>query len=300
MTPCNLPLDRLAKRAKDGRADGRRLPLRVRDHRRLRRDLDGPRGHARLPRQPRGDRRLGRDGDARRALRRAWSPSPGCDKSLPGCSWPRPGSTCRRVFLYGGTILPGPAATARPSTSSSVFEAVGAHAVGAIERRGAERSSSATPARPRAAAPGCSRPTPWRSVGEALGMSLPGSASAPAVDPPSRRLRLRLGRVAVVSLLDRGITAPPDHDQGGLRERHRRGDGAGRLDQRRAPPAGHRPRGAGRPRARRLQPDRGARAAHRRHQAPRPLPHDRHRPDRRRPGGARASCSRRGCSTATA
>ena len=77
-------------------------------------------------------------------------------------------------------------------------------------------------------------------------------------------------------------------------------DGARRLDQRRAAPAGHRPRGAGRARARRLQPDRGTRAAHRRHEAARQVPHDRHRPHRRRAGGDEACCSTPGCSTATA
>ena len=35
VTPCNLPLDRLAKRAKAGSARRRRVPVRVRHHRRL-------------------------------------------------------------------------------------------------------------------------------------------------------------------------------------------------------------------------------------------------------------------------
>ena len=79
--------------------------------------------------------------------------------------------------------------------------------------------------------------------------------------------------------------APPDHDQGGVRERHRRRHGPRRLHQRRAPPAGHRPRGRGRAGARGLQPGRGPGAAHRRHQAPRQVPHGRPRPGRRRARG---------------
>ena len=71
VTPCNLPLDRLAKRAKEGVRRRRRLPARVRDHRGQRRHLDGPRGDARLPREPRDHRRLRRVRDARRAARRA-------------------------------------------------------------------------------------------------------------------------------------------------------------------------------------------------------------------------------------
>ena len=41
VTPCNLPLDRLAKRAKQGVRDAGGLPARVRDDRRLGRHFDG-------------------------------------------------------------------------------------------------------------------------------------------------------------------------------------------------------------------------------------------------------------------
>ena len=43
VTPCNMPLDRLAKRAKEGVRGRGRLPDRVRHHRGERRHLDGPR-----------------------------------------------------------------------------------------------------------------------------------------------------------------------------------------------------------------------------------------------------------------
>ena len=87
-------------------------------------------------------------------------------------------------------------------------------------------------------------------------MSLPGQLVGARRRPPARRLRLRRRAGRVVAPARRGHPAPPDHDQGGLRERHRRRHGPRRLDQRRAPPAGHRQRGAGRPGARRLQPGR--------------------------------------------
>ena len=78
-------------------------------------------------------------------------------------------------------------------------------------------------------------------------MSLPGLGLALGGRPPPRRLRLRVrpGRDRAAGARH---PAPPDHDQGGLRERHRRGHGARRVDQRRAPPPGHRQRGPGRAR----------------------------------------------------
>ena len=123
-------------------------------------------------------------------------------------------------------------------------------------------------------------------------MSLPGSASAPAVDRRRDDTAYDSGR-AVVRPAGAGAPPPPDHDQAGLRERHRRDHGVGRLDQRRAAPVGHRLRGSGRPRARRLQPDRQAGAAPGRHQAPRQVPHVRSGPHRGRAGGAQGAARRR-------
>ena len=45
VTPCNLPLDRLAKRAKQGVRDAGGFPHRVQHHRSVRRDFHGPRGN---------------------------------------------------------------------------------------------------------------------------------------------------------------------------------------------------------------------------------------------------------------
>src|SRR3546814_5202976 len=65
-----------------------------------------------------------------------------------------------------------------------------------------------------------------------------------------RRLRVGQGRGAPARARD---PAPPDHDQGGVRERHRRHHGPGRLHQRGAAPPGHRRRGPRRPRPARLR-----------------------------------------------
>ena len=65
------PAARPAGQAGQGRSPrGRRLPDRVRHHRRIRRHLDGPRGHESVPGQPGGDSRLRRARDARRTFRR--------------------------------------------------------------------------------------------------------------------------------------------------------------------------------------------------------------------------------------
>ena len=85
------------------------------------------------------------------------------------------------------------------------------------------------------------------SAAEAMGMSLPGSAAPPAVDRRRDGFARRTGE-AVVELLRQGITARDIMTKRGLRERHRRRHGARRLHQRRAAPAGDRPRGRRRPR----------------------------------------------------
>src|SRR3546814_17981514 len=64
-----------------------------------------------------------------------------------------------------------------------------------------------------------------------------------------RRLRVGQGRGAPARARD---PAPPDHDQGGVRERHRRHHGPGRPHQRGAAPHGHLRRGPRRLRTSRL------------------------------------------------
>ena len=105
----------------------------------------------------------------------------GCDKSEPGMLMAMARLNLPSVYLYGGTILPG-TYQGRDVTIQDVFEAVGAHAKGTIDDDELLERSSAPRARPPDRAPACTRRTRWPRVGEALGMSLPGAASPPAVD----------------------------------------------------------------------------------------------------------------------
>ncbi|MHB1137778.1 MAG: dihydroxy-acid dehydratase domain-containing protein, partial [Microthrixaceae bacterium] len=84
------------------------------------------------------------------------------------------------VFMYGGSILPGNH-NGKVLDITSVFEAVGAHATGSIddaELDAIERAACPTVG----ACAGMFTANTMASVGEAIGLSLPGSASAPAVD----------------------------------------------------------------------------------------------------------------------
>jgi dihydroxy-acid dehydratase len=126
----------------------------------------------------------------------------GCDKSLPGMLM-----ACARVdvpaaFLYGGTILPGHA-LGRSLTIQDVFEAVGGHAAGDV-------SDADLLAVERAACPGAGScagmytANTMSMCAEALGMTLPGEASPPAVSAERTDLARRTGE-AVVGALAAGL-----------------------------------------------------------------------------------------------
>ena len=104
----------------------------------------------------------------------------GCDKSEPGMMMAMARLNLPSVYLYGGTILPG-TYLGRDVTIQDVFEAVGAHAKGSMsdaDLLGVERA--ACPGTGSCA--GMYTANTMAAVGEALGLSLPGSASPPAVD----------------------------------------------------------------------------------------------------------------------
>ena len=122
----------------------------------------------------------------------------GCDKSLPGMLM-----ACARVdlpaaFLYGGTILPGHA-LGRSLTIQDVFEAVGGHAAGDV-------SDEDLLAIERAACPGAGScagmytANTMSMCAEALGMTLPGEASPPAVSAERTDLARRTGETVVRAL----------------------------------------------------------------------------------------------------
>ncbi|HWW53883.1 MAG TPA: dihydroxy-acid dehydratase, partial [Acidimicrobiales bacterium] len=128
----------------------------------------------------------------------------GCDKSLPGMLMAAARTDLASVFVYGGSILPGHVAPGSPALDIvSVFEAVGAHATGALSD--AELSLIEHHACPTiGSCAGMFTANTMASIGEALGMSLPGSASPPAVDARRDDIAFRSGE-AVVRLLSLGI-----------------------------------------------------------------------------------------------
>ncbi|HYY08498.1 MAG TPA: dihydroxy-acid dehydratase [Actinomycetota bacterium] len=104
----------------------------------------------------------------------------GCDKSEPGMMMAMARMNLPSVYLYGGTILPGTYG-GRDITIQDVFEAVGAHAKGSIgddELLGIERAACPTTG----SCAGMYTANTMAAVGEAIGLSLPGAASPPAVD----------------------------------------------------------------------------------------------------------------------
>jgi dihydroxy-acid dehydratase len=104
----------------------------------------------------------------------------GCDKSLPGMMMAAARLNLPSVFLYGGSKLPGNH-NGQVLDIVSVFEAVGAHALGTIDDEELHHiEANACPTIGSCA--GMFTANTMASVGEALGLSLPGSASAPAVD----------------------------------------------------------------------------------------------------------------------
>jgi dihydroxy-acid dehydratase len=204
VTPCNLPLDRLAKDAKRGVRAAGGFPLEfttiaVSDgismgHEGMRASLVSREVIADSVELMVHAERL----DATVLLA-------GCDKSLPGMLMAAARLDLPSVFLYGGSILPGHLADGTAVTIQDVFEAVGACALGRITReRLGEIERAACPTE--GSCGGMFTANTMASAAEALGMALPGSASAPAVDARRTDLAERSGQ-AVVALVEQGVTA---------------------------------------------------------------------------------------------
>ena len=103
----------------------------------------------------------------------------GCDKSLPGMLMAAARHNLPSVFLYGGSSLPGRLDGVDISIVD-VFEGIGAHSEGRIDDKQLLRIEQAACPGDGSCA-GMFTANTMASVGEALGMSLPGSASVPAV-----------------------------------------------------------------------------------------------------------------------
>jgi dihydroxy-acid dehydratase len=128
----------------------------------------------------------------------------GCDKSLPGMLMAAARLDLASVFLYAGSIMPGHV-DGRDVTIIDAFEAVGACLAGKISREEVDRIERAI-CPGEGACGGMYTANTMASVGEAIGMSLPGSAAPPAVDRRRDGFAHRSGE-AVVNLLRHGITA---------------------------------------------------------------------------------------------
>jgi dihydroxy-acid dehydratase len=127
----------------------------------------------------------------------------GCDKSLPAMLMAAARLDLPSVLVYNGSILPGDH-NGKAIDITAVFEAIGARIVGAIdddELAAIERN--ACPGE--GACGGMFTANTMSSIGEALGMSIPGSASPPAVDA-RRHADARAAGAAVVEMLRLGIT----------------------------------------------------------------------------------------------
>ena len=127
----------------------------------------------------------------------------GCDKSLPGMLMALARLDLPGVFLYGGSSLPG-RYRGRDISIVDVFEGIGAHSEGRISDEDlTEIEKAACPGAGSCA--GMFTANTMASVGEALGMSLPGSASVPAIDPRLRDFA-RMSGETVMMLLREGLT----------------------------------------------------------------------------------------------
>ncbi|NUS74509.1 MAG: dihydroxy-acid dehydratase [Corynebacteriales bacterium] len=203
ITPCNLSLERLAKKAKEGVHSAGGFPLEfgtisVSDG--ISMGHDGMH-FSLVSREVIADsvetvmmaERL--DGSVLLA---------GCDKSLPGMLMAAARLDLASVFLYAGSTLPGKL-NGQDLTIIDAFEGVGACAAGRITREQLDDIERAT-CPGEGACGGMFTANTMAAAAEALGMALPGSAAPPAVDRRRDGFAERSGE-AVIGLLDRGITA---------------------------------------------------------------------------------------------
>lgn len=127
----------------------------------------------------------------------------GCDKSLPGMMMAAARIDVAAVFVYAGSTLPGQV-DGKDVTIIDAFEAVGACARGLItEERVDEIEKAICPGE--GACGGMYTANTMATVGEAIGLSLPGSAAPPAVDRRRDKYAEAAG-AAVINLISKGIT----------------------------------------------------------------------------------------------
>jgi dihydroxy-acid dehydratase len=201
VTPCNMPLKRLAQQAKAGVRDSGGFPIEfvtiaVSDGISM--------GHEGMKASLVSREVIADSVETMMHAERfdAMVTFAGCDKSLPGMLMASARLNLPSVFCYAGSILPGHYKD-KAIDIVSVFEAVGAYSAGSIsedELFEIERNACPT----EGACAGMFTANTMASVAEALGMALPNSASAPAVDRRRDYLAYQSG-VAVMNLLEKNI-----------------------------------------------------------------------------------------------
>lgn len=203
ITPCNLSLDRLAKASKEGVINAGGFPMQfgtisVSDgismgHEGMHFSLVSREIIADSVETVMEAERL--DGMVMFA---------GCDKSLPGMMMAAARLDVASVFVYAGSIMPGNV-DGRDVTIIDAFEAVGACARGLITQEEVDKIERAI-CPGEGACGGMYTANTMATVGEAIGLSLPGSASPPAIDRRRDTYAIKSGE-AVVELIRQGITA---------------------------------------------------------------------------------------------
>ena len=206
ITPCNLSLNRLAQAAKEGVHSGGGYPLQfgtvsVSDgismgHEGMHFSLVSREVIADSVETVMQAERL--DGSVLLA---------GCDKSIPGMLMAAARLDLASVFLYAGSIAPGwvklSDGTEKDITIIDSFEAVGAVKAGLMSEEDAKRIECAF-APGEGACGGMYTANTMSSIAEALGMSLPGSASPASFDRRRDEFAHRSGE-AVVNMLHLGL-----------------------------------------------------------------------------------------------
>jgi len=202
ITPCNLSLDRLAKASKQGVIDAGGFPMQfgtisVSDgismgHEGMHYSLVSREVIADSVETVMQAERL--DGMVTFA---------GCDKSLPGMMMAAARIDVASVFVYAGSTLPGNV-DGQDVTIIDAFEAVGACARGLITQERVDQIERAI-CPGEGACGGMFTANTMATVGEAIGLSLPGSAAPPAVDRRRDAFAVASG-AAVVNMIKLGLT----------------------------------------------------------------------------------------------
>ncbi len=125
-----------------------------------------------------------------------------CDKNMPGAMMAIARCNVPSIFVYGGAIMPGNW-RGQDVNIQDMYEAIGAYSQGKIsldELTGMERV--ACPGE--GACAGMFTANTMSSAIEAMGMSIPGAASIPAIDPRCEQVAFDSGEV-MYSLLEKDI-----------------------------------------------------------------------------------------------